>query len=470
MPVWLTVLIAALLLAGIMTFKKDALVNLGSTVNKAYISLSKNIIHAAVPKELQSNVYLDQKECGCCKSFTGDIAIAVVLVNDSVSQWDAESIAELQTMLDTGKADILADAAVYSAELSMEFYYYNAGLTGDLYITGNTDHWREDALKSAGLPPLHRVHNYLTEKYDAKEAPVIFAFNKPGRAYARNGIGEYLVLYSDYDTHTFQHELSHIFGAMDFYYPKDVKTYASEHLPDTIMNAGESVDALTAYLIGWTDVLADNAQAFLKDTKVVTAAYIRRENKKEVFTGNGTKEFETGTYTGDLVRGVCHGTGTMQYDDGSWYTGQWENGNWTGAGNGKTIFKDGGVYEGAYLNGKRHGQGTYTFPSGSVYTGQWTEGEMSGTGTIQYDSGNKYTGELLKGNITGTGTMYYADGSQYTGQWLDGKFHGEGTCIWASGSKYTGQWQESKMTGYGTYTKADGTVKTGMFEDGKFLG
>lgn len=493
-PVWLLPLIAIGWMLFITFGVKDGIVNLSSAVNKVYVTCAKPVIHSAVPPSLWSNVYLAQKECGCCKTLTGDVAISVILVSDDAGQWDEETAANLKTTLETGKTNVLEDAASCEAELSLTFYYYNADLTGEICNTGKKDNWRESALKRAGLPAVSRLHKKLTKQYDAKEAPVIFAFNKPGRAYARRGMGEYFVMFSDSDAFTFQHELSHIFGAADFYYPKEVKNLAATHLTDTIMITGESVDALTAYLIGWKDTVDDNALEFLKNTKHLSAAYLRRENKKETFTGTGTREFETGTYTGELQRGVCHGTGTMQYDNGGWYTGQWENNQWAGNGVGKNIHQDGSFYEGSFLNGKRHGQGSYTFTDGSVYTGQWEEGEMSGTGTIQYASGAVYTGELRKGKLSGTGTLRYADGGWYTGQWeddeytgigegklyysngsyegafLNGKRHGQGTYTWTSGAQYTGQWTEGKRTGYGTYTNSDGTVKTGMFEDGKFLG
>lgn len=473
MPVWLPVLLVALLVVGLKLKKDQAAVNIGNVVNNVYVSLSKNTILSAVPQSLRNNVYLKQKESGCCKTFSGNVAVSVVLVSDSAGQWDEESIANLQTTLDTSKVDIIAEAADYGADISLDFHYYNATLTGDMCSAEHKEDWQEPALKSAGLPTLSKLHNYLTEKYASKEAPVVFAFNKAGRAYARNGSSEYFVLFSDCDALTFQHELSHIFGARDYYYPKDVKTCASKHFQDSIMLTCETADAdaLTAYLVGWTDAVADNALEFLKETNHLTASYIREENESEVFTGNGTKEFESGIYTGDLLRGVCHGSGTMQYDNGGWYTGQWENNAWAGSGTGKYIHKDGGIYEGTYLNGKRHGQGTYTFPSGSVYTGEWSEGEMSGTGTLRYDDGGWYTGQWASGKFTGVGKgMQYLENGTYEGEFLDGKRHGQGTYIWSSGARYSGQWTNGEMTGYGTYTKADGSVKTGMFENGKFKG
>ncbi len=38
---------------------------------------------------------------------------------------------------------------------------------------------------------------------------------------------------------------------------------------------------------------------------------------------------------------------------------------------GKTVFKNGDVFEGEYVKGKREGYGIYMFPDGEKYEGQW---------------------------------------------------------------------------------------------------
>ena len=39
-------------------------------------------------------------------------------------------------------------------------------------------------------------------------------------------------------------------------------------------------------------------------------------------------------------------------------------------GKGKTVFRNGDVYEGEYVKGKRQGEGTYTFSDGEKYVGE----------------------------------------------------------------------------------------------------
>ena len=54
-------------------------------------------------------------------------------------------------------------------------------------------------------------------------------------------------------------------------------------------------------------------------------------------------------YEGDLKKGKHHGQGTLIYDDGDKYVGE-------------------------YIN-IRHGQGTYTYADGTKYVGEWKDGE-----------------------------------------------------------------------------------------------
>lgn len=429
---------------------------------------------SAVPEHLRNNYFLNRKEKGCCKTLSGKVAVAVVMISDSVGQWDNESVSRLQTTLQAGGQDIAAEAAAYQVDLSFSFHYYNAQMTGDICSGDYSNDWQNPALQSAGLPSLDKLHNYLVQTHSAKEAPVVFVFNKTGRAYASNGANEFFVLFAKEKNDGFQHELSHVFGGKDYYYPAEVKTLASGCFPDSVMNKGKTADPLTAYLIGWTDTVADNALQFLQSTNGLTAEYMRQAVKEEAITGYGTKIFDTGTYTGDLVRGECHGTGTMQYNNGGWYTGQWNSNSWTGAGTGKVIYDDGDVYEGEFLNGKRHGSGTYYYSNGGWYKGQWKDGSKtgSGTGKMIYDDGDIYEGELLNGKRHGSGTYNYSDGGWYKGQWKDGSKAGSGTgkLIYDNGGVYEGELLEGKRHGTGTYHYPDGAVYNGAWVSGKRQG
>lgn len=54
-------------------------------------------------------------------------------------------------------------------------------------------------------------------------------------------------------------------------------------------------------------------------------------------------------------------------------------------GKGKTVFKNGDVFEGEYVKGKREGYGIYMFPDGEKYEGQWFQDQQHGKVSIIYE-------------------------------------------------------------------------------------
>ena len=209
-------------------------------------------------------------------------------------------------------------------------------------------------------------------------------------------------------------------------------------------------------------------------------------------SGHGTIEFNDGSvYEGDFLDGKFHGQGTLTDPDGDYYTGQWDNGKRHGQGTEKNSFT---TYIGEWVNDKRHGQGTLTFPYGTRYTGSWERGRYCGYGTLVspygptitgywengWDGrghgticeryGDKYEGEWLKFEPHGKGIMHCEDGSVYDGEWSEGEFHGQGTFTDEEGNTYTGEWSESEFHGQGTFTDKEGNTYTGEWENGEMHG
>ena len=68
---------------------------------------------------------------------------------------------------------------------------------------------------------------------------------------------------------------------------------------------------------------------------------------------------------------------------------------------------------------KPHGRGTMTWNTGDVYDGQWRYGKMSGRGTITWYDGTSYTGNWRSDKRNGFGTMKYKNGKIAKGNWID---------------------------------------------------
>ena len=420
----------------------------------------------SVPAELRNHVYLNARGWGYCEKLTGNVVATVLFVSDPDAGWSDGEIENAKSQFQAIADQIVADAGSYGAAVNLSLQY-KAVTTSQTIVNNETADWMASALAAAGLPALKDSNPALESTYGADAAPVIFIANHGGRAFASsNTQSEYAILYQD--THAFYHELSHVFGAKDFYYPADVKDLAETYLPGSIMVSSSqgAMDDLTAYLIGWTDTLTDNALAFLKETSYLTKEYLAEEHAKETYTGYVTDfTYDGGSYTGYLVFGVKHGEGKWIRDDGTIWEGTFNHGSFTG--NGNIIYSNGDTYDGQWTDGRWHGTGTYKWANGGSYTGAYVNGERTGHGIMAYSDGARYEGSFLNGKRHGQGTMQYADGASYVGQWADGVQNGQGKLIYANGAVYEGNWLAGKRHGKGTHTNANGDTYVGDWADGK---
>ena len=450
-----------------------------------------------LPASMVNNVFVDARDKGISATLTGKVLVTTIFVSDKNTSWTK---AEMDAVKD-GHAkmtkEILAEAKSWGVELELILEYKTAAVTKDLAKETHTK-WYQDALTGAGLTQY--ASRDLERSRGVKEAPILFYLNLPGRAFAVPRqtsvyVTEYAVFYNKEDgSATYRHELYHLFGAQDFYYPDEVETLAKKYFPNSPMMAGtdQKTDPLTAYLIGWTDKLSTEANTFLEQTNWITQQYMKDAHEKETYTGY-VENWDMGAsvFTGYLERGTPNGQGTMIWDDGRKYVGNWTMGQIDGKG--KITYASGATYDGQWKKNQLHGQGTYTWSNGNKYIGNWVEGKrsgrgkliyaegtvydgawkndkMNGQGTMTWTSGNKYVGQWKDSQRTGKGTYTYASGARYEGDFLNGKFYGTGTYTWTDGAKYVGAWKENQRTGQGKLTYANGTWYEGGFKDGKFHG
>lgn len=139
-------------------------------------------------------------------------------------------------------------------------------------------------------------------------------------------------------------------------------------------------------------------------------------------------------YRGEFRQGQYHGSGRIEYLDGSEiYKGSWMLGKKQGRGilwsrsvgwsSTNNIYD---VYIGNWRNDRRNGQGTQAF-----MIRDWVEDRNSANWLI--NNTENYTGEFLNDIFTGQGTYRWADGTKYTGGWAAGKKHGRGYFDFGSG-------------------------------------
>lgn len=110
------------------------------------------------------------------------------------------------------------------------------------------------------------------------------------------------------------------------------------------------------------------------------------------------------------------------------------------------------AYQGADLNGCGYGAGTIAFDDGATYYGEWTNDRFHGNGIFTAGNHPIFAGRTYNGvwrsedtQLYGEGTISFPDGSLYSGGWMNGHRHGYGTYTDASGTvMYAGMWHEDR--------------------------
>lgn len=105
-------------------------------------------------------------------------------------------------------------------------------------------------------------------------------------------------------------------------------------------------------------------------------------NDLQAQNGNNvnTINYEDGSvYTGEIVNGKKHGKGKLYLSDTLYYDGNFVNDMYEGQG--KLLLEHDMIYEGSFSKGLRNGYGIqYNTEKTYVYNGDWKEGNKDGNG------------------------------------------------------------------------------------------
>ncbi|XP_074074791.1 MORN repeat-containing protein 1 isoform X2 [Macrotis lagotis] len=175
-------------------------------------------------------------------------------------------------------------------------------------------------------------------------------------------------------------------------------------------------------------------------------------------------------YRGSVRRMVRDGFGQYLYQNTFFrYEGEWKDGKKHG--HGKLLFKDGSYYEGEFVDGEIIGKGQrYWSSSGNTYSGEFFLGELQGHGIMMYKDGGKYEGEFSHGAREGHGTLIDKNGQFYQGSFHENKKHGVGQMTFNNGDTYDGDWVRDRQQGRGLLRAADGSRYQGQWRNGIFNG
>nr|XP_056721386.1 MORN repeat-containing protein 1 [Euleptes europaea] len=177
-----------------------------------------------------------------------------------------------------------------------------------------------------------------------------------------------------------------------------------------------------------------------------------------------------GLYRGETKDQRRSGYGHYIYSNSFFqYEGEWKEGKKHG--HGKLLFKDGSYYEGEFVNGEIVGNGfRYWAHTGNIYSGQFLYGELQGHGVMQYKDGQRYEGNFCYGVQEGHGQLTDKEGQQYEGSFYKNRRHGGGKMRFKNGDEYEGDWILDQRQGHGLLHCADGTVYEGQWRNDTFNG
>ena len=192
-----------------------------------------------------------------------------------------------------------------------------------------------------------------------------------------------------------------------------------------------------------------------------------RSNHYEKFSYRvpACKYYLNGYFEGDLVNSIRHGYGTVKYENGHNYNGEWKNDQRNGRG--IEIFSDEGLYKGDYKDDVPDGFGQYTWANGDYYEGSFVKGCKCGKGKFSSIEGDTYSGNWNQDCFHGWGKLIWSNGDWYEGDWVHGMRSGQGMEYFSEFKDfYIGEFNNGKFNGIGKYIYGNGSEYIGNFKDG----
>jgi hypothetical protein len=160
------------------------------------------------------------------------------------------------------------------------------------------------------------------------------------------------------------------------------------------------------------------------------------------------QKYESNSKTKNLptIMDIEESERTINYEDGSTYTGEVKNDKRNGKG--KLVFKNSNLYEGEFKDDMMNGYGRFE-DKDFIYEGYFINDKKNGEGTETNKLGSyKYEGQWKDNMKNGIGKELLPDKSRYEGIYVNGKKSGKGILYLSNGSIYDGELQNDKLEGH----------------------
>lgn len=239
-----------------------------------------------LPENLGSNDS-QSREIGSASVLEGSVGIYHVFVSESMAEWTDSDVELALTNVEQALMFLNYHAELHGRELYFQQeaiqVVYDAGVP--IELTADPQ-WTERVIQATGAMSGNDLAATLRDAWGVDQVLIALHVNKTGLSYALAYVpgadptysSERVVLFTRYpDTRptaaaTYAHEMMHLFGALDLYYPTDTddsrRELAQRIFPDDIMLRVEynlanlTVNDFTAYRVGWLDGLREAFHVF----------------------------------------------------------------------------------------------------------------------------------------------------------------------------------------------------------------
>lgn len=238
----------------------------------------------------ENHAFFREINKGPCRKLRGNVFVEMVFVEDQVNTWTKEEIDAFYPVYKRAAKRLCKDALASGVELSfttvISRHRWKGKLDPNRFHTETLPQLRMDYYRSLGYGSPEEYMAARKRQYRGDEVAMFFVLERSFRAYACNGPDvEFCVMTNENDEHAVAHELLHLFGAADLYYPYHVYGLTMEYFPKSIMCTyeGMEVDPVTRYLVGWDRKLSPKAEEYLYKLREHTTTRFERANALEFY-------------------------------------------------------------------------------------------------------------------------------------------------------------------------------------------
>ena len=220
--------------------------------------------------DLTNHAFMKYKNKGICRCLRGDVLIELVFVTDKRTLWLQDEMDDFTDVCRQALGSLCSQASAAKVPLSFSILngrFETEELIDPDNISAETDRIYSLYLRQQGFLS---CEDYIADRkrtYKVDEAATVLVLERHFRAFARTGDSrEYCALTEGDDAHAIAHELLHLFGAVDLYFPYHIYGLTMQYFPTSFMCSyeGNEVDPLTQYLVGWTPTLSPRAREFVE--------------------------------------------------------------------------------------------------------------------------------------------------------------------------------------------------------------